>query len=378
MSVGKILFVIGSLDIGGAELQMTMLVRELARRGIRCEVFSLNVSGPLRGVLQADGIVVHDGGYATNASRWMKFAQLARALFRLFALSWRSKPDVLHAYLPLTNFLGALVGRAAGVRRIITSRRALGTHQDRYPYWKRVDRISNRLSHCITANSQAVVDDTVRRDGTSPKKIRLVYNGIDFPRLADAAARRGAVRDELGLLPHERGVVSVGNLLSYKGHADLLEAVPGILRNHPGAKFFFVGEDRGMGPTLSAMAVANGSANRVVLLGYRDDIPDILAAMDLFVMPSHEEGFSNALLEAMASGLPIVATDVGGNREALANGDFGLLVPPHAPPALREAICRLLNDEELSGRFGGMAKDHVHRNFSVAKMIDDFLALYEG
>lgn len=372
----KVLFTIGSLGLGGAESQMALLMRELSVRDWQCELFVLEAQGTLRAAIEAAGIPIHDGGYQSGASRWRKAGQLARALHRLWALARRVRPDVLHAFLPLTNFLGAVAGRAAGVPLVLTSRRALGTHQDRHPAWKPFDRVANSLSHRVTVNSRAVGEDTVARDAVRRDKLVLIPNGMDFSRFDASASMRSAMRGQLGLGPQDLAIVAVGNLLAYKGHDDLVRALPAVLERHPRARLFLAGEDRGLEPRLRRLAASLGILPATVFLGRRDDIPDLLAAMDVFVLPSHEEGFSNALLEAMASGLGIVATDVGGNREALDQGACGLLVPARDPVALAAAVSRLLNDEDERTALGRRARDSVRARYTVSAMVDAHLALY--
>jgi len=374
--VRKVLFTIGSLGLGGAESQMVLLMRELSVRDWQCELFVLEAQGPLRAAIEAAGVPIHEGGYQSGASRWRRAGQLARALHRLWVLARRVRPDVLHAFLPLTSFLGAVAGRAAGVPLVLTSRRALGTHQDRHPVWKSFDRIANSLSHRVTVNSRAVAEDTVARDAIRRDKLVLIPNGIDFSRFDTSASTRSAIREQLGLGPHDPAIVAVGNLLAYKGHDDLFGALPAVLERHPRARLFLAGEDRGLEPHLRRLATSLGILPATVFLGRRNDIPDLLAAMDVFVLPSHEEGFSNALLEAMASGLGIVATDVGGNREALDEGACGLLVPAHDPVALATAVSRLLSDEDERAALGRRARDSVRARYTVSAMVNAHLALY--
>src|SRR5262249_7989226 len=156
---------------------------------------------------------------------WVKVLLLARAQLRLCALALTWKPEVIHGFLPLTNLMTGLAGRFARVRRVITSRRALGMHQERQPGWATFDRLANRLSPVITANSQAVAADVVKRDQVDPTKIECIYNGIEFPRDAQQSADRAALRASIGLSDTDIAIVSVANLIPYKGHKELIEAL---------------------------------------------------------------------------------------------------------------------------------------------------------
>lgn len=374
----KALFVIGTLGVGGAEQQMVALIEGLCRRGWQCAVFVLDDSGPLRSRLEALDVPIHSVNFFGRRSAIAKVFALQHGLLRLtlLALGWR--PRLLQAYLPLTNLMGALAGRLAFVPLIITCRRGLGTHQEQHPYWFALDRVANALSHVVTCNSCAVGKDTIARDGIRPKKLALIRNGHDFSRF-DPYFPRAAIRNELGLRPDALVIVTVGNLIPYKGHADLLDAMAILCRTvwRP-LRLCIAGRDDGIGKDLRRKAMDLGLADKVVLLGGRSDVPRILAAADIFVLPSHEEGSSNALLEAMAMGLPIVATDVGGNAEALERGQFGLLTPARDPPKLATALQTVLSDMDAAQARGREAARHVRAMYGVEHMVDMHERLYRG
>lgn len=374
--MAKILFMIGSLELGGAESQMTLLITGLHRRGHKCTVMALDARGPLRDRLMTLGIRVHDGGYDPMASRRRKMLQIASAAIQLWWLALWMRPNILHAYLPLTNFVGAVVGRLALVPTVITSRRALGKHQEQHPRWKPVDRLANRLSSAITVNSHAVGQDTIARDGVAPEKLVLIPNGVEFSRLDWDPKLRLRLRQELKLASDTPAILVVGNLIPYKGHADLIEAIARMVPRDRPAHFLFVGQDRGIGSELSEQAARLGAAARISFLGRREDATCLMAAADGFVMPSHQEGFSNALLEAMAAGLPIVATDVGGNAEALDGGRFGTLVPPHDPISLAKAIDTMLDQPGPAAARGQEAAQQVRAAYDVDRMVGAHEALY--
>jgi len=370
-----ILFVIGTLGAGGAERQMVLLIDGLVRLGMQCEVFVLDGTGPLRTRLDMMGVRVHDAGLAGASSKLTGITTLCSAFGRLWWTALRSRPDVLQAYLPLTNFMGALAGCLARVPLVITCRRGLGTHQDRYRWWRSCDRIANYLSHVVTANSRAVAEDTMARDGIRASKLVTIRNGLDLSSF-DATRKPEDVRRDLGLTRDEIGLVCVANLIPYKGHADLFRALGSARAAMPPFKLFVVGRDDGIGGELGALATGLGIGERVVFLGSRKDVGTILRAMDVFVLASHEEGSSNALLEAMASGLPVVVTDVGGNREALQGGRFGLIVPARDVVALADALCAVVSDlQGWRGKAAEAAK-YVSDGFSTQQMVENYIALY--
>jgi glycosyltransferase involved in cell wall biosynthesis len=284
---------------------------------------------------------------------------------------------VVHGFLPLTNFMSALAGRIARVPLVITSKRALGRHQERRPVSKWLDRIANALSDVITANSRAVAADTQTRDGYDVSRIVVIPNGLDFSRLEEARDHRDETRNKLGLSKTDIAIAMVANLIPYKGHGELIEAFSRVATEDSRLKLFLIGEDRGIAGVLTSNARQLGVANRINLMGQRNDVPMLLSAMDLGVLSSHEEGFSNALLEKLAAGLPVVATNVGGNPEALEGMPGCILVRPEdlddLARGLTAAIGNLGADDEQGRK---IRQGLVRERYSVDAMVDAYERLY--
>ncbi len=367
----SVILVIDNLVVGGAESQAVMLAGGLNKLGYHCEVFALRAEGGFCAELESLGIPVKNGKFSKGRDR----LALLQGVWRLWRCIYQSRPCIVHTYLPLSNFIGSIAARLAGASFVITSRRGLGIHQESDPRWKYRDRISNALSSKISVNSKAVGNDTIRRDGVDSKKIVCVYNGLDFSRFQFSADMRQSMRSKLGLSPSDFAWVMVANLFSYKGHLDLLQAFSAIPRNCV-ACLFLVGRDSGVQQKLETMVADLGIADRVVFLGGRSDVPEILSAMDGYVVSSHSEGFSNAILEAMAAGLPIVATNVGGNAEALQDGKAGILVSPHDPDALCSAMKKIMDNQESRENFSRVAKQAAREKYSVEAMVANYLDIY--
>ena len=374
-SLPGILFVIRSLEKGGTENQVITLLRHLHRKTHLCHVFALEPGGRLQGVLNDLGVSVYSGDL--NDSDFYRAPwKLLLSQWKLISVLLRIRPQVVHSFLPLATFMGALAGRVSGVPSVITSRRALATHQERHAILKPLDRFANAWSHQVTVNSKAVWEDTVRRDHIDPLKLRLIYNGVDSAPFESAHSQRAAVRRQLGLKDNEPVIITVANLIPYKGHTDLIRAAQKVIAAIPESRFLLVGENRGIQKELVDQVKAMGISERVMFLGQRNDIPKLLAASDLSVIPSHEEGFSNVVLESMAAGLPVVATDVGGNREAVSDGITGRLVAPRDPEAMAEKIILTLNDLGGAKMQGLQGQKRVKQLFTVAQMVDAHLKLY--
>jgi glycosyltransferase involved in cell wall biosynthesis len=170
------------------------------------------------------------------------------------------------------------------------------------------------------------------------------YNGVDHSNFDVPREVRVELRKKTGFTHSHKVVTVVANLIPYKGHAELLAAAAAVIDQMPSSRFWLVGKDRGMQKHLKQKARELGILNRVIFAGERSDIPNILAASDILVLPSHEEGFSNVILEAMAAGLPLVATRVGGAQEAVLDGVTGWLVQPNRPQ-----ICSIIRKGPKNG-----------------------------
>jgi glycosyltransferase involved in cell wall biosynthesis len=206
----------------------------------------------------------------------------------------------------------------------------------------------------------------------------LIYNGVDSSFFESAIPSRTRVRNTLGLNDHERVVIMVANFIGYKGHADLLQAASLVLKQIPSAIFLLVGEDRGIKEELKRQALSLGILERIRFMGQRDDIPQLMAASDVSVLASHEEGFSNVILESMASGLPVVATRVGGNGEAVLDGVTGWLVPEKNPVEMSKKLVDLLRDPKRAKSWGELGRKRVKGLFTVDKMVQAHMELYDG
>jgi glycosyltransferase involved in cell wall biosynthesis len=216
------------------------------------------------------------------------------------------------------------------------------------------------------AISEAVRDDPIRGAGWNRSRIDVVLRGQELDRLRERAAE--PVSPPLDA-PGSPVLLCVGRLAEQKGHRFLLEAMTAILADHPEARLLLAGEGH-LRPTLQAQA-----GDRVSFLGVREDVPALIARADLFVFPSLWEGQGNALLEAMAVGAPIVATDIPSTRETVTDGEHALLVPPGAAAALAGAVNRLLADPALARRLADAARVRA-QDYDIERTTRDLEAVY--
>jgi glycosyltransferase involved in cell wall biosynthesis len=233
----------------------------------------------------------------------------------------------------------------------------------------------HRFTDVLLGNSTAVVEELVAECGDR-SKVGLIYNGIDVPPAA-TPDRRMALRREFGIPADAFVIVVNANFIAYKGHADLFEAL-GQMKDRIARpwRLLLIGRDLGMAAALRQKATALGLADNVVWLEEYMNAPTVLPAADIAVVPSHQEGFSNSLIEAMACALPVIATRVGGNIDAIVDGESGLLVPARDSTALMAAISRLRDDIMLRQRFGAAARSRVKALFSLDTCVQRYLKLY--
>ena len=374
----SIVYVIGSLAVAGAESQLALLAEQMHLRGWSTAVFALDASGPLAERLHRSGVRVADGRYSDAGSKVGRYTSLSKAVLRLGFYLARNRPAVVHGFLPLTNFLAALLGRLTRAPVVITSKRGLGNHQARHPRLKWMYRVANALSDIVTANSRAVARDAELRDSCPASKLRIIPNGLDFSSVSDIVAERSTSRQAFGLAEEDVGIVSVANLIPYKGHFELVDAFAHVLGEFPNVKLFLVGEDRGIQSQLVELAAKKGVNDRVTFLGLRRDVPSILAAMDVGVLASHEEGFSNAVLEKLAVGLPVVATAVGGNAEALDDMPNCHLVKARDTVDLARGLCAAIGILPENDRDRGKRMKRIQSRYSISMMVDSYEGVYRS
>lgn len=372
-----IAYVIGSLRIGGSERQIVELVKGLDKARYRLSICCMTEHGPLAAEVEALGVPVQvfDLYLIYGKFNPLSYILLLRNTWRLVRYFRRLKPNIVHAYLYTAYLFGVVCARLAGVPVTIASRRSLGYFKDEKPWKQWMENLVNRWTDVVLVNAQAVKKDVLARERIDPRKIELIYNGVDVASFA-AEGDIAQTRRELGLEPQALVIGMVANLIHYKGHKEIIEAARRVKDRFPGVRFVFVGRDGGMLDTLKTQVAQCGVEKEILFLGSRQDIPALLRVFDIQVLASYEEGFSNVILEGMAAGKPIVATDVGGNGEAIVDGETGILVKPRDPAGLAEAIVRLLGDADLRQRMGKAGRARVQQFFSCERLIADMDSLY--
>lgn len=370
----RILQFIGSFHQGGSERHAVTLTRLLKNEG-SFEVFAATLSkgGALLAEAESIGLRAIPEFPLTSFYN-ANFVRQVRSCAKYLR---ENKIDVVHTHDFYTNVFGMAASSLAGVPVRITSRRE--TTGIRSGAQQFVEKLAFGRSSVIIANCNAVRDHLIARS-ISPDKIRVIHNGIDVDRFATPGQDNAASRLELGL-PADgniRFVTIVANLRhDVKNVPMLLRAALRVVESDPNIHFVLAGEGP-LGPQLNETAMRMGLADQVHFIGTRRDVPSLLAISAVCTLTSRAEGFSNSILEYMAAGRPVVATDVGGASEAIIEGETGYLVPTDDDQTLAVRLLEILRDEQTADEFGARGRAVVAERFSLDTLSASHLDLYRS
>lgn len=375
----SLMVVVASLRVGGTERHIGAILPELAQAGWRVVVRRTGVDGPIGDRLRASGIEVIDADISTDNLVWLPPLVRGLVAYLIHAIPMaidirRRRPSVVHAFLPGPTVIAGMACAIARHKPFVASRRALNHYQAANPRAAWIERLVLRRANAILGNSRAVMRD-LADEGHDPSRFALIYNGVapsgvPISRL-EFRAHEGWTQDEIA-------ITIVANLLVYKGHLDLIEGIARLPAGLPAWTVNLVGRDDGEGVAIQERAKALGVFDRIRLLGERNDVGSILAASDISVSTSHEEGFSNSIIEAMTAGLPVVATAVGGSVDAVIDGTTGRLVRPRNPEELAAALAEMIGSADKRTRFGAAGRERVAKRFTLEACVRHYAALYGG
>ena len=364
----RIVFCITELEPGGAERCLVELVKRLDRRQFDPVVYCLGLrpggnGTSLADLLEQSAVPVHCFG----ARSWRQLPGVFRRLRRQLAVD---SPQIAQCFLFHANVLGTLAAHWAGVPHIVTGIRVA---EHRSAWHLTVARWTSRWVERHVCVSQAVRDFSLRKGALRPEsKLIVIPNGVDFERFA--AAVPCALAD-LGVPEGRRAITYVGRLDPQKGLFWLLELLPRVFSQLSGHDLVLVGAGRER-ESLQQRTVRLGLDSRVHFVGYRDNVPQILAASDLVVLTSRWEGMPNVVLEAMASGKPVVATDVEGVGELLGPAAEAQMVPVDDPEGFTNKVVAIINNAQLATRLGDENRLRAQQQFSLESMAAAYRHLY--
>ncbi len=359
----RIAFCITDLDAGGAEWALYHIVTRLDKSLWAPHVYCLSPPGELVPKLEEHGIPVTCYG-AKNPRDLRVFSWLTKELRKF-------QPVIVQGFL----FHGNIVSRIAGYRAGVPIRIAGHRVAEREKKWHlRVDRLTKRFVQHHVCVSDGVADFVTTKLKLKPEAVSVIHNGIDPNQKADSPNR---LRGELGLDPKTEIILAVGRLHEQKGFHFLLEAFAEVAANWPLVHLVIAGE----GPerqNLEAQVRSLGLEQRVTLAGYRCDVPELMAEADLFVLSSIWEGMPNVVLQAMLSGVPVIATSVEGVAELIQDGQTGRIIKPADSNELRKAMEELLADLALRLQLANCAQHIVVNEFTIDEMVQGYGSLYQN
>lgn len=346
------------------------------------EVTGISTPGPYVADLEAAGI----RHLASPMTRSLTPAKDLAALVKLTRLLRREAFTIVHTHNPKPGLIGQVAARWAGVPIVVNTLHGFYFHEHMRPTWRRfyiqMEKIAARHSDVILSQNREDMRTALAEGICRADQIKWLGNGIDlrrFDRGTVPAATLEAARAELGLDAARPVVGFVGRMVAEKGLADLLAAAKTVLGELPGVQFLLVGPlDGEKADALTpAAAQAYGVGEACIFAGMRQDMPTMYALMDLFVLPSHREGFPRAPMEASAMGIPCVVTDIRGCREVVEPGANGLLVPLRDAGALAQAIVRILQDPAWAAAMGATARQMARTRFDEEQVFTRVKAEYE-
>jgi glycosyltransferase involved in cell wall biosynthesis len=365
----RILYIIDNLEFGGGERVFLQLIKGL------CAKYDVSV-------------IAHPGG--------LFFQELEKVEVKIYPIDMIGRfclkrlveirkiineeiVDIVHSQGARSDFTARLVS-FSGKRPKIISTVAMPVLGFDVSVFKKMtyycaDWITSPLVDRYLVVSKILKNHLTIHYPISPSRIEVIYNGIEVDQYRSDEALKCAWRNKNGFQKNDMLIVAIGRLVWQKGFEYLIECVSEIARTYPDVKILIVG-DGPLRQRLEALSKELGVRDNVIFAGFRSDIKEILSAIDILVIPSILEGFPMITLEAMAMAKPIIATNIDGITEQIADGVNGILVPPKDPSALAKAVMQVLNDKELARTMGLVAREKVEQEFSVEKMVSETEKVY--
>jgi glycosyltransferase involved in cell wall biosynthesis len=358
--------IIDSMSLGGAEVLLRDLTHALLANEHRVSV-CYNTDGPIAKEIEAMGVPI---------TRLPRFGRVDLfLLWRIFSKIRQLKPDLVHTHLFKSDFHGRLAARLAGTPVVSTLHNCHNWAKN--PILGNIYGANARLADHIIAVSDEVRDYAIHYSHIDPKKITTIANAIPLARFEHNRSAGALIRQEFNIPSGSPVIGIIARLTEQKDHDNFLHAAQKILQAAPETYFLIVG-DGPLRASLKALAVSLGIQNSTIFCGNRQDIPAVMAALDILVFSSRWEGLPVALLEGLASSLSVVATHVGGVPGVIQNGVTGFLVPPADSDALASSCTSLVKDAALRERIGQAGYDHVQANYGMDGMVKKTISLYRS
>ena len=367
----KVLYLIDKLELAGAQRHLIALLKRMDRSRYEPTVACLMQEGSLAEEVRALGVPVMALG--------VKRIYGLSGVLGLVKLTWllkRERIDILHSFMFSENILGAMAAHWAETPMVITCRRDTGILSEGKPRHFFAYRLTNRWVDRILCVSEAIRSLVIRTERTLEAKVLTIPNGAQIE-ASVSAKKKAEERNRLGVAKDALIVAIVANLSWVKDHETFFKAAQRVKREQPNVRFWVIGEGA-LRKKLEKQVASLKLQQEVRFFGRVADPKPLLSLADISVNASVSEGMSNTILESMALGIPVVATDVDGNPETVSDGKTGLLVPPKNPEAMAQALLRLLRDSSLRAQMGEAGRDRIRQSLSLERMVQANEALYEA
>jgi glycosyltransferase involved in cell wall biosynthesis len=360
----NILYLIATLDVGGAERQLVELVKRIDKNKFKPVVCCLTRGGPLEQELKEANIEYFILG------KKVKFD--FSVIFKLISILKQKNIHILHTWMFTSNSFGRIAG-------IISQTPIIIAEEQCADIWKNgvhifIDKTLSHFTDKIICVSEGVENFYHKYAHISLDKMVTIYNGVEIS--DEVNIDKEKKKEEFGIMGKDNIVTTIGRLAPQKGIEYLLYAVPKILESMPKKKFLVVGEGDEKNKLKKLAEKLNISQN-VIFAGLRNDVKEILAITDVFVLPSLFEGLPIVILEAMLAGKPIVATDIPGTDELIVNGETGILIPPKDADSLASAIINVFKNLEKAKEMGASGRKRIEKYFSINETVRKTEELYE-
>jgi len=360
----KILHLITGLEIGGAEIMLLKTLPKMQNDFDNC-VCTLLKDGPIGEKLRETGIITYHLDFSLSNS--LRSILLFRRIIKDF------KPNILVTYLIHSDLFGRIFGRTFGIQEIICSQR--GSLQ-KWEFLRFFDRLTKSLVTKYIVQTEIAKKELMTKLNLPEEEFEVIPNAIDVAEY-EFKLDTNAKKKELGINPNNQSIVCVSNLHKGKGHKYLLEAFEEVYKNNKDVNLLIVGDGE-QRTTLEEQNKNYASRNNTYFLGKRNDVKEILKISDIFVLATEKEGMSNAIMEAMATGLPIIATNISENKELLLSDRTRILVPPKNVSALTDTIEELLINISFRTSLKENAKKYIKTKYDVNIVIPKFVQLFKS
>lgn len=358
----KIAHLITGLGVGGAEQMLLEILPRIQDEDLQNTVYCIVGHGPIGDALQKNGVPVVYLNY-------QRFYNLPLVLFRLFKYLKKERPEILVTYLIHADLFGRIIGRVAGVKKIICYKHGALLQ---WEFLKHADRLTQGLVTLYLTVSDTLKNKLLHELKIPEKKIMVIRNGIDLEkyRIEKNTMQDSDLRKEFGFNASDFIIGIIANLRRGKGHSELIHAFNAITKNSS-LKLLIVGDGEEK-ESLKTLVKTLNLEKDIIFAGFRRDIPQILQMIDIFTLPSYFEGMSIAILEAMVSHKPIIATSIPENLEILTHNETALLISPGDVNALQGAILQFIEQKSLRERLSEQAYQECFKKYDLTKTISAF------